>query len=170
MPLAFPRTLGRLDSEARGPRALAIAVALVLLGAWTAWFFGARVALYAVSNSARLEVDASPYPVEAPVAGRVVSTTLAMGRVVTAGEVLVELDVRAQDLSVGEEQARIEGVGRQIARLENEVVEQQKARSTEQAAAEIAGQEARARYGKPLPRASSQQTSRGGPGRWPTKG
>lgn len=146
MPLPFPRTLGRLSSEGRGPRTLAIAVALILLAAWTAWLFGARIALYAVSSSARLEVDASPYPVEAPVSGRVVSTTLTMGRAVRAGDVLVELDVRAQNLSVGEEQARIEGISGQIARLQAELIEQRKARATERAAAEIAQREARARY------------------------
>jgi membrane fusion protein (multidrug efflux system) len=59
---------------------------------------------------------------------------------------LVELDLRAQDLSVGEEQARIKGISGQIARLQAELVEQRKARATEQAAAEIAQREARARY------------------------
>jgi membrane fusion protein (multidrug efflux system) len=146
MPLPFPRTLGHLNSEGRGPRSLAIAVAAALLAAWTAWLFGARIAVFAVSTSARLEVDASPYPVESPVSGRVMSSALTMGRKVRPGDVLVELDVRAQNLSVGEEQARIEGIGGQIARLQAELVEQQKARATERAAAEIAQREARARY------------------------
>jgi len=146
MPSSFPRTLGRLDTEGRGPRTAAITVAVLLLAMWTAWFFAARVVLYAVSDTARLEVDASPYPVEAPVSGRVVSTALTMGRAVKAGDVLVELDVRAQNLSVGEEQARIEGSGRQIARLHAEIAEQRNSRRAEQAAAEIAQQEAQARH------------------------
>ena len=125
---------------------LAIAVVVILLAAWTAWFFAARVEVYAVSTGARLEVDALPYPVEAPVSGRVVSSGLNIGRAVKAGDVLVELDVRAQNLSVGEEQARIEGISGQIARLQAELVEQRNARATEQAAAEIAQREARARY------------------------
>ena len=143
---SFPRTHGRLNSERGGPRALAIAAAGLLLAAWTAWFFSARIALYAVSNSARLEVEALPYPVEAPVSGRVVSTALTMGRAVRAGDVLVELDVRAQNLSVGEEQARIEGIGQQIARLHAELVEQRRGHASEQAAAEIAQREAKARH------------------------
>lgn len=146
MASSFPRTLSRLDSDGRGPRTLAILAAGLLLALWTAWFFGARVVLYAVSDKARLEVEASPYPVEAPVQGRVVSTALTMGRVVSAGDVLVELDVRAQDLSVGEEQARTEGVGRQIGRLQAEIAEQRNSRRAEQAAAEVAHQEAQARH------------------------
>lgn len=146
MPSSFPRTLGRLDSEGRAPRALAIVAACLLLAVWTAWFFAARVVIYAVSANARLEVAAAPHPVESPVSGRVVSTALTMGRVVSAGDVLVELDVRAQNLSVGEERARIEGMGRQIARLQAEIAEQRNSRRAEQAAADIAQKEAQARY------------------------
>ena len=150
MALSFPRTIGRLDSEGAGPRALVMAVGGLLLAAWTCWFFLARVQLYAVSDTARLEVAALPYPVEAPVSGRVVSTALTSGRAVSAGEVLVELDVRAQNLSVGEEQARIAAAIRQIARLQAELQEQQNSRITDQAAAEIARQEARARHEEAL--------------------
>ncbi len=106
----------------------------MLLTAWSVWFFGARVAVYAVSEGARLEVDRAPSPVEAPVGGRVVSTTLTMGRVVTAGEVLVELDVRAQSFGVNEERARLSGLGPQIARVEAEIAEQQRGRRDELAA------------------------------------
>jgi membrane fusion protein (multidrug efflux system) len=125
---------------------LVILTASLLLAAWTAWFFGARVVVYAVSDSARLEVDKAPYPVEAQVSGRVVSTALTLGRVVSAGEVLVELDVRAQSLSVSEEQARMDGIGRQIARLQTEIAEQLNSRRAEQAAGDVAGKEAQARH------------------------
>jgi multidrug resistance efflux pump len=144
MPSSFPRTLGSLDTEGRGPRTAAIGIAVLLLATWTAWFFGSRVALYAVSDIARLEVDASPYPVEAPVSGRVVSTALTLGRAVSAGDVLVELDVRAQNLSVGEEQSRIDGVARQIEQLRAEIAEERNSRRAEEAAAAVAQQEAQA--------------------------
>ena len=150
MSTSFIRTLGRLESEGRASRTIAIAVAGLLLAAWTAWFFGARVVLYAVSDEARLEVDAAPYPVEAPVAGRVIATALTLGRAVSAGEVLVELDVRAQSLSVGEEQARIDGIERQIARYQAEIAEQRNSRRAEQAATDIAAMEAQARLDEAL--------------------
>lgn len=143
---SFPRTLGRLDSDAAGPRPMAIVGVGLLLAAWATWFFASRVVLYAVSSSARLEVEAPPYRVEAPVSGRVVSVALTMGRVVSAGEVLVELDVRAQDLSAREEQARIEGAGRQIARMEAELAEERNSRRAEEAVALVAQQEAQARH------------------------
>ena len=49
-------------------------LAAVLLSAWAAWFFLARVTLYEVSAAARLEVSEAAHPVEAPVAGRVRAT------------------------------------------------------------------------------------------------
>jgi membrane fusion protein (multidrug efflux system) len=146
MPLTFSRTRGRLDLERRRGRALVIITACLLLGAWTAWLFASRVAVYAVSDSARLEVDRQPYPVEAPVPGRVVANNLTMGRTVKAGEVLVDLDVRAQALDVSEERARIGGIAPQIARLQAEITEQINSRTAARAAASVARQEARARY------------------------
>ena len=134
MPKSFSRSLGRLDLEGRGLRFIVIAGAAVLLAAWTMWFLRSRVAVYAVSEGARLEVDRAPYPVETPVGGRVVSTTLTMGRMVRLGEVLVELDVRAQSFGVSEERARLSGLGPQIARVEAEIAEQQRGRRDEQAA------------------------------------
>jgi len=146
MPSSFPRTLGHLDAERRGPRLIAIVVAIVLFTGWTAWFVGSRVSVYAVSQTARIEVDASPYPVESPVSGRVVSAALTMGRPVRAGDVLVELDVRAQDFSVAEERARVDGMRRQVSRLEAEIGEQKNSRRAEQAAADIERQESQARH------------------------
>lgn len=143
---SFPRTRGRLDLEGRGPRVLAILVTCVLLAVWAAWFLLGDVAVYAVSDTARLEVASAPHPVEAPVEGVVVSTQLTMGRLVRAGEVLVELDVRAQNLGLLEEQARIGGIGPQIARIQGEIAAQSNSRRAEQAAAAVAVKEAQARH------------------------
>jgi membrane fusion protein (multidrug efflux system) len=146
MPTSFPRSVGGLDLDRPRWRSSAIVVAVVLLVAWSWWFFNSRIAVYAVSDDARLEVDRAPFPVEAPVGGRVVSSTLTIGKEVRAGETLVELDVRAQAFGVSEERARLSGLGPQIARLEAEIAEQQKSRSTEQAAAAAAKAEAKASY------------------------
>ena len=93
--------------EADGFRGTTLGVLLVvgLLGAWGAWFLGAQVTLYAVSETARLEMSQAAHPVEAPVAGRVVATHLALGQEVQGGDVLVELDATAQHLQREEEQA-----------------------------------------------------------------
>ena len=86
MPRPFSRTVGLLDHEGRRFRAFFTLGAALLLAAWTVWFFKSSVTVFAVSHDARLEVDGASYPVQAPVSGRVVATTLTMGRVVNAGE------------------------------------------------------------------------------------
>src|SRR5262245_39070933 len=80
--------------DANGFRGTTLGVLLVvgLLVAWGAWFLGAQVALYAVSDTARLEMGQAAHPVEAPVGGRVVATYLVLGQEVQGGDVLVELD------------------------------------------------------------------------------
>ena len=123
---------------------IAILVTLLLLAGWMTWFVAGRLAVYAVSDTARLEVDQSPVPVEAPVDGRVISTSLTMGRTVKTGETLAQLDVQAQSLGVSEQRARVRGIGPQIARLEAEIIEQTSSRRDEQAAAAAAQAEARA--------------------------
>jgi membrane fusion protein, adhesin transport system len=140
----FSRTLGQLAVERHGHGRLAAIVALVLLALWLVWFTGSRLAVYAVSDAARLEVDQSPVRVQMPVDGRLVSTRLTMGRRVTAGETLAQLDVEAQSLGVNEQQARLNGLVPQIARLEAEIVEQTSSRRDEEAAATVAQAEARA--------------------------
>ena len=43
-----------------------LALVVMLLTAWVAWFAGARVAVYAASDSARLQVDGEPHPIAEP--------------------------------------------------------------------------------------------------------
>src|SRR5262245_55797161 len=99
----------RRTLEADGFRGTTLALLLVvgLLSAWGAWFLGAQVALYAVSDTARLEMSQAAHPVEAPVGGRVVATYLVLGREVQGGDVLVALDATAQHLQREEEQVRL---------------------------------------------------------------
>ena len=140
----FRRTRGQLAVEPHGTRAIAIVVTLLLVAGWLAWFAGGKLAVYAVSDTARLEVDQSPVAVQAPVDGRVVTTSLTMGRTVTAGDTLAQLDVQAQSLGVSEQRAHLRGLGPQIDRLEAEIREQTNSRRDEQAAATVAQAEARA--------------------------
>jgi hypothetical protein len=43
-----------------------LALVVTLLTAWVAWFSGARVAVYAASDSARLQIDGDPHPAAKP--------------------------------------------------------------------------------------------------------
>ena len=140
----FTRSHGRLANSPCTGRRLATLAGCLLLAGWSTWFAASRVGVYAVSDSARLEVDRAPYPVESTVEGTVSTSALTPGRAVKAGELLVALDVRSQALDVGEEQARIGGLEPQMARVRAEIAAQDASHRTQQTASLLAEREARA--------------------------
>jgi len=123
----FPRTLGSFASDGYRRSVVWIAVALVLLGAWTAWFFAAAVTVYEVSSTARLEVDRALHPLSAPADGVVISSSLALDRPVRAGDVLVELESKTERLQLEEERVRLTGIGPQIQSLRDEIAADERA-------------------------------------------
>ena len=76
----FSTSLHTLEADGFRGTMLGLLLAVGLLGAWGAWFIGAQVALYAVSEMARLEMSQAAHPVEATVAGRVMATHLTLGQ------------------------------------------------------------------------------------------
>lgn len=127
MPSAFGRSLRALAADSSGPSAVGLLVAATLLGGWSAWFVLVRVNLYEVSGHARLEVDQSVHSIETPVAGRIVRTRLELDAQVTAGEVLVELDARQQELELGEARARLDGTSSQLKAIVGEIAAEEQA-------------------------------------------
>jgi multidrug resistance efflux pump len=128
-----------------------LAIACLLFGAllfalWLLWFLRARVILYAVSDSATVEVDRAAHAVGSPFMGRVVASRLALNRRVQAGDILVELDADNQKLQLSEERTRWAAFGPQIGSLEHEISSEQEARGQEQLASQVALDEARAHY------------------------
>ena len=117
MAAAFSRTLRSLAADGYGRALGGILVVTLILGGWVAWGLLARVAVYAVTHTARLEVDRVIHPVVAPVAGKVVATHLVVGQAVTTGDVLVELDATAQTLQLGEERTRRQVLSPQLEAL-----------------------------------------------------
>jgi multidrug resistance efflux pump len=146
MPSPFFRSERFLESETFKRGAWGLLIAAVLLGFWFAWFFRARVAVYAVSAAADLEVDRAAHPVESQYSGRVVASTLALDRPVQAGEVLIELDADMQKLQLTEERTRLEALGPQIHSLEDQIAAEQRASDQEQQTASVALDEARAHF------------------------
>jgi membrane fusion protein (multidrug efflux system) len=142
MATAFTQSMRALEAD-RGRWALASLS--VLLGGWGAWFVLARVALYEVIQTARLEVDQAVHPIATPVAGRVVATHLVVGRDVQAGEVLVELDATAFRLQHEEAHQRCSALTAQRQAHQQEIVAEEAARQDERQAARTALAEARAR-------------------------
>ncbi len=117
----------------------------VLLLAWTTWFLCARVPLYEVSRSARLQVASAPYDVDVPVTGRVVRTALVLDGQVSEGTVLVELDAEAYRLEQTAQAQRLATLGSQLEALANELASQQQALRSEERASAAQVSEARAR-------------------------
>jgi multidrug resistance efflux pump len=100
----FSRTMRSLDD--RGPRPLRLAGTLVVLGIWGAWMGWAKVDVYATTAQARLEVRQLPSRVSSPDAGRITALNVSLGRQVTEGDVLVQLDTTVEQKRLQEELAR----------------------------------------------------------------
>jgi multidrug resistance efflux pump len=123
----FSRVARTLDASSR-PALLSALGAVGLLGAWLTWFFAARVALYEVSQTARVEAETASHEVDAPVAGRVVNSALVLGHLVKAGDVLLELEAdryrlerEAQLTELGALAPQVEALGRELAQQERAV-------------------------------------------------
>ena len=104
------------------------------------------MAVYAVTENARLEVDRAAHPVATSVAGRVAVTHLVVGQEVQAGTILVELDAAAQHLQREEARVRLAALAAQLAARRKEVTAEEAARQGERQAARVGLDEARARH------------------------
>jgi multidrug resistance efflux pump len=117
-----------------------------LLGSWAAWFVLARVVLYEVSATARLEVDQAAHLVEAQVAGRVKATHLVLGQEVQVGDVLVELEADAQQFLLEEMRVQLTALAPQLTALDAEIAAEEEARREDQQAGQMGLDQARARH------------------------
>ncbi|MCK6446074.1 MAG: HlyD family efflux transporter periplasmic adaptor subunit [Planctomycetes bacterium] len=99
---------------------LPLALAALLVG-WSAWAFLAELTVYAVTDTARLEVDQAAYPIEAPVDGRIVATHIVLGSHVASGDPLLELDSEPFRLERAELVARREGFVRELEPLRAQI-------------------------------------------------
>ena len=88
MSQSFPSVHHRLRNDRGLTSTFALAAGILLLSAWLAWAFLARVTRYEISDSARLEVDTAPYPIQAHISGRLLHSSLVLGKEITAGDVL----------------------------------------------------------------------------------
>jgi multidrug resistance efflux pump len=122
---AFPATMGRLRGDRVGRSLALIGLGTLLLGGWIAWLFLARVPVWEVSASARVESAAAAHPVQTTIGGRIVHTDLAIGARVHAGQTLVELDAQASRLALAETTARRQSLVGQIARIETQIAEEE---------------------------------------------
>ena len=80
----FPRSLNSLAADGQRWALGGVCLGTILLAGWSLWFLWGQVAVFAVSETARLESDQAGHPLAVPVAGRVVATHLVVGQLVQA--------------------------------------------------------------------------------------
>jgi membrane fusion protein (multidrug efflux system) len=144
-PTAFSRTFTRLHADRSRATAGAIACGGLVLVLWWWWASQVQVTLYELSTSARVELDASTYPIQSPRPGRIVAASLRVGQVVRRGDVLVELDAAADELHRRQEQVRAQGIEPALQRLRSEVAAEERARAEERRSADLRADEAASR-------------------------
>ena len=143
MSATFSHSLRSLNADGFRHSIAGLLLAVALLGAWVGWFLFARVTLYEVTDTARLEVGQETHPIQASTAGRVVATRMILGGEVQAGDVLVELDTATERFRLEEEQANLATLAAQLDVLRKEVVAEERAGREDQRAARAARAEAR---------------------------
>lgn len=145
MKIPFPRTTRWMaDEHSTLPAPVLLLLALVAVG-WGAWLFLGRVRVYAVAQSARVEVTSLAHAVQPPVAGVVSESNLSLGREVVQGDVLLVLDTTVERLQMGQEEAKMQGLRRAIEALQRQLQAEADATQAQVQAAQVAAQVARAR-------------------------
>jgi membrane fusion protein (multidrug efflux system) len=141
---AFSRSERFLEADNSRRSHFGLLLGTILLALWAVWFFFARVSVYEVSDKAELEVDQAVHPIAAAVSGRIVASSLLLGKHVQAGDVLVELEAESQQFQLGEQQSQVAGSRPQISAIEAQIASEKQAYESERAAAGQALEESRA--------------------------
>jgi multidrug resistance efflux pump len=139
----FVRTFHELEADSPRRSLLVIAVAAVLIAAWSGWLFFGRVALYSATDMARLEVVSRVYPMEAVVAGRIKMTRLALGNSVRGGDILLELDPEETERQLQEDRTHLAALTPELARVSSEIDAESQSLTSEENAGKLALDQAR---------------------------
>lgn len=141
----FPRTFHALDAERPGISIAGLALVSLLLGAWLAWLFLARISVFEVTPLGRLEVDRAAYPITAQADGRVVAVPMDMGSRVEVGDLLVELDATELEIQLREEEVRHASLEAELAAARDELELRQRSLEANRRTSRLALEEARTR-------------------------
>ncbi len=141
----FLATTRSMSDERRWTTAVALALGLVLLAAWSAWLVLVEVPVRVVSKTARIEIDQIAHPLAAPLAGRVVTVLARQDDLVQRGQALVELDSQAQRLELAEAQARLAAQRAELVAVEDQLDIERHALEIERESASAAAAEVKAR-------------------------
>ncbi len=122
MPATFSQSLRALGADRPRHSFGAALIALPLVGGWLGWFFAAKVTVYEITETARIEASQASRGIDASVAGLVVTNHLVIGREVNVGDVLVELDADVERTKLAEAQTRLDSIGPQIEALRRQLI------------------------------------------------
>lgn len=142
----FPHTLHALSSNRGKPLILFIFFAVVVITAWSIWFFFGRIGLIEISETARIEVSRQVHFIQTQVAGQVIKNNAVLDNHYQAGDVLVELDSEHENILLEEARSYLTTLKYQLNALQNEIEAQEKADQEEIQAIATALEEGRARY------------------------
>ncbi len=138
---SFPRTMRAIDADGMSPALLAIILVAGLGGVWVSWLVMARVPVYQLSQTARLEVE-RVHPVAATTVGRVTRSALVLGQQVKEGDVLLEVDADREWLATAGERTRLESLGGEVTEIGREIAQELQAIEDTRRAADAAVAEA----------------------------
>jgi membrane fusion protein (multidrug efflux system) len=125
-------------------------LAVLLLGAWSAWLLLARIPVTEVSQDARVQVDAAGHELAVAIAGRVLTVRVGVGEQVVAGEVVVELDDRDTRLALELAREHADSLANVVAQRRREIAAERGAIEAVELASGAAVAEARARVDQAL--------------------
>jgi multidrug resistance efflux pump len=140
---SFSNSMRSLSNDRFSPSFIGLIIAAVILTVWTAWLVTARISVYETSDSARLEVNTSVYPIAAPVGGKVMSTFVTVNREVQVGDVLVEFEAEDEKLRLGEAKTEAATLAPQLSALRDEALAEEATLKEQLEAARIAIDQAR---------------------------
>lgn len=145
MAVPFSHTLQALMADSLHRSRVLVAAVAIVMGAWSVWFFYADVGIYQTAPS-RLQAEHAIHTVEATFDGRVIATHMTLGRIVRAGDILVELEHSAMQLKLAEHHARLHAAHAQKSSIEAGISAEQKALDDVRQAARMTEAETRLRY------------------------
>lgn len=143
MGLSFSSSRRSLGNDRFSPSFLVVIIAVTILGLWIAWLVMATVSVYEISDSGRIEVDTSLYPIAVPVSGKVMAAYVTIGRDVQAGDILIEFEAEDERLRLDEARTQVATLAPQLGALRDEVTAEEVARKEQLKAARIAIDQAR---------------------------
>src|SRR6185312_9078430 len=146
MATSFHRVTQTLRQDNGRLSGLGLLAGSALVCAWIFWAFHTTVTRYETTDTARVEVNGSAYPVQAGISGQVVATNLVLGKTVHAGDVLAELDSESQRLELREAQIKLATIEPQLSVLRAQMSAQKKGGTGERNVLAFSTEEAQAKY------------------------